>query len=90
MTPRFIITEYIDRALAQAEYDKLEDATFVGTIPNCPGVIAFGTSLRDCELTLRSTLEDWLLLGFKLDHLLPVIDGIDLNGIPQYESLDAV
>jgi hypothetical protein len=28
---------------------------------------------------LRSTLEDWLLLGLQLGHKLPVIDGINLN-----------
>jgi hypothetical protein len=39
---------------------------------------------------LRSTLEDWLWLGLKLGHQLPVIDGIDLNREPVYESLESV
>jgi hypothetical protein len=26
-----------------------------------------------------STLEDWIIVGLKLGHILPVIDGIDLN-----------
>jgi hypothetical protein len=49
-------------------------------------VIAFGASLRACEQELHSTLEDWLLLGFKLGHPLPVIDGIDLNILLPEES----
>ena len=90
MAGQFIISEYISRALVQAEYDKLEDGTFVGRVPACKGVIAFGTTLSECESELRSTLEDWLLVGFKLGHTLPVIDDIDLNKEPAYEPVDAV
>jgi predicted RNase H-like HicB family nuclease len=61
---------------AQAIYDKLEDGTFVGTIFVCKGVIAFASTLRECEDELRSILEDWILIGLKLGHPLPVIDDI--------------
>ncbi len=87
---QYILSEYLDRAMAQAEYDKLEDNTFSGRIPSCKGVIAFGATLHECEAELRSTLEDWLLVGLKLGHALPIIDGIDLNKEPVYESMDAV
>ena len=90
MTTHFIITDYIQQALAQAEYDKLEDSSFSGRIPSCKGVIAFGATLHECETELRSTLEDWLLVGFKLGHALPVIAGIDLNKEPEYEPVDTV
>jgi hypothetical protein len=53
-------------------------------------VIAFGATLYACEEELHSTLEDWLLLGLKLGHALPVIDGIDLNQEPTYEPVEAV
>ena len=87
---RYILSEYVEQAMAQAVYDKLEDGTFVGQIPSCKGVIAFGVTLRECEEELRSTLEDWILLGLKLGHYLPVIGGIDLNKEPNRESVDAV
>jgi predicted RNase H-like HicB family nuclease len=90
MAAQFIISEYIARAMAQAEYDKLEDGTFSGHIPTCKGVIAFGRTLSECEEELRSVLEDWLLIGFKLGHVLPVIDDIDLNKEPEYEPVDTV
>ena len=90
MAAQFIISEYIRSALVQAEYDKLDDGTFVGRIPLCKGVIAFGSTLSECENELRSTLEDWLLVGFKLGHTLPVIDDIDLNKEAAYEPVDAV
>jgi len=68
----------------------LEDGTFSGRIASCTGVLAFGATLRECEDELRSTLEDWLLVGLKLGHMLPVVDGIDLNKEPEYEPVESV
>ena len=75
----FPLTMYIEAALASAHYDKLEDGSFAGEILKLKGVIAFSASLRDCEAELRSTLEDWILVGLRLGHKLPVLGGIDLN-----------
>ena len=77
-----ILSDYLEQAMAVAAYDELEDGAFAGRIPPCEGVIAFGTTLRECERLLRSTLEDWLLLGLRLGHVLPVLAGIDLNADP--------
>ena len=90
MAVKFILSEYITLAMAQAVFDNLEDGTFAGRIPSCPGVIAFAVTLQECEEELRSTLEDWLLLGLKMGHPLPVIENINLNQEPAGESLEAV
>ena len=90
MTSRYVLSDYLAAALADAAYDKLEDGTFSGHIPACPGVVAFGSSLRECEDELRSTLEDWILVGLRLKHPLPVVGGIDLNKEPAREPVDAV
>ena len=87
---RFILSEYVEQALALAVYDKLEEGSFAGRIPACKGVVAFASTLRECESELRSTLEDWILAGLKLGHKLPVIDGIDLNKEPSHEPVDSV
>ena len=79
---RFVLSEYVERAMEHASYDKLEDGTYSGVIEQCPGVIAFSETLRGCETELQSVLEDWILTGLKLGHRLPVIDGIDLNAEP--------
>jgi predicted RNase H-like HicB family nuclease len=88
--PRFVLSDYVKRALAEASYDKLEDGCFAGRIPPCPGVIAFSDTLRNCEDELRSTLEDWILVGLKLGQSLPVIGGIDLNRQPAHEPVEAL
>lgn len=85
-----ILSGYIEAALSHAEYDKLEEHSFSGRIPDCPGVVAFGRTLRTCEVALQSTLEDWILLGIKMGHILPVIDGYNLNEEPARESMAAV
>ena len=90
MAIRYILSEYVQQAMSEAVYDKLEDGTFVGRIPACKGVLAFGPTLRECQDELHSTLEDWILLGLKLGHLLPVIGAIDLNREPSRESVDAL
>ncbi len=79
MTKHFVLSEYVEEALDQALYDKLEDDTFAGRIPACKGVVAFGATLRECEAELRSTLEEWIVVGLKLGHHLPIIRKINLN-----------
>ena len=79
MALRYVLSDYVAEALAEAAYEKLEDGSYAGRIPPCTGVVAFGTTLRDCKNELRSTLEDWILVGLHLKHPLPVIQGIDLN-----------
>lgn len=86
----FTITEYIESAMAKAVFDKLEDGSFAGRIPPCKGVIAFASTLRHCEESLRSTLEDWILLGLQMGHKLPTIGGINLNRRPRREHMVAM
>jgi len=90
MVVRFILTGYVEQAMAHAVYDKLGDGTYAGRIPSCTGVVAYGATLRECEGELRSTLEDWMLVGLKLGHPLPVVANIDLNKEPVYEPVGAV
>ena len=90
MSGNYILSDYVEVALEQAEYDKLEDGSFSGRIPECKGVVAFAKSLRECESELRSTLEDWVLVGLKLGHDLPVLANINLNKSPTYEPVESV
>ncbi len=78
-----MLIDYINKALSKALYDKLEDDTFFGKIPDCPGVVAFGKTLFECQNELKSALEGWLMVKIRHGDVLPVIDGLDINqGIP--------
>jgi predicted RNase H-like HicB family nuclease len=79
MAVKFVMTEHLSQAMAEAVYEKLEDGSFAGRIPGCTGVVAFRASLKECEDELRSTLEDWIVVGLKLGHELPVIAGMGVR-----------
>ena len=40
-----MLIEYLTKAMSKAVYEKLEDGTYSGKIPQCPGVIGFGETL---------------------------------------------
>ena len=46
--------------------------------------------MRECDVELRLTLEDWIFVGLKWGHPLPVVRGIDLNMEPKREQMDAM
>ena len=74
-----MLIEYINKAMSKALYEKLEDGTYSGKIPQCPGVVAFGESLYQCQEELRSVLEGWLIVKIRHGDKLPVVGGINLN-----------
>ena len=67
-----ILSDYVENAMSSATFDKLDDDTFAGRIPSCQGVVAFGETLVECQRSLQSTLEDWLLLGLRMGHGTPL------------------
>jgi predicted RNase H-like HicB family nuclease len=85
-----MLTEYVRKAMGEAVYEKLEDGTYSGEIPECPGTIAFGQTLQECQAKLESALEGWVLVKIRHGDDLPVIAGIDLNKMmPKVERIAA-
>ena len=74
-----MLIEYISKSMGKAVYDKLEDGSFSGKIPPCPGVVAFGETLYQCQQELRASLEGWLIVKIRHGDTLPVIGRINLN-----------
>ena len=63
--------EYLDAALSRAIYEILPDGTHYGEIPGFRGVYANADTRKDCRAELRDVLEDWLILGREIGHILP-------------------
>ncbi|MBC6481940.1 MAG: type II toxin-antitoxin system HicB family antitoxin [Hormoscilla sp. GM7CHS1pb] len=74
-----MLTNYIRAAMTGATYELLDDGTFYGEIPECPGVWGNAETLEACREDLQDALEGWIILGLRLGHTLPIVDGIDLN-----------
>jgi predicted RNase H-like HicB family nuclease len=74
-----MLTQYIDAAMRRATYEILQDRTYYGEIPGFDGVLANAATLEACRDQLQEVLEGWIVLGLRLGHPLPVIDGIRLD-----------
>ncbi len=82
-----ILMEYINKAMSKAVYEKLEDDTYCGKICDCPGTIAFGNTLYDCQNELKSVFEGWLIVKIRYGDRLPLMAGFDLNvGVPMVKE----
>lgn len=73
-----MLVTYIQNAMRLAKYEILEDGSYYGEIPGFEGVWAQAKQLELCRDELQSVLEDWLILGLRMGHKLPVVAGIQL------------
>lgn len=75
-----MLTLYINAAMHRAHYEILKGGEgYIGKIPDLQGVWANADTLEACREELREVLEEWIILGLKMGHHIPVIDGIELN-----------
>jgi predicted RNase H-like HicB family nuclease len=75
-----MLTAYINAAMRIAHYELLDGGEgYIGKIPGLQGVWANSDTLEACRDELREVLEEWIILGLKMNHHIPVIDGIELN-----------
>jgi predicted RNase H-like HicB family nuclease len=74
-----MLTQYIQAAMAHAAYEMLPDQTFYGEIPGLAGVYANANTLESCRGQLQEVLEGWIVLGLRMNHTLPAVDGIKLD-----------
>lgn len=59
-----MLYKYIENAMSEAIYEKIDH---------------FTSTLEECKDELLSVLEDWILVGLRFGHPLPVVGSIDLN-----------
>ena len=78
LPPDELLAEYIDIAMRDAVFKALCDGTYFAEIPRFEGAWANADTLEDCRQEMREVLEDWILLGIKLGHPIPVVGSIDL------------
>lgn len=74
-----MLTKYIEAAMHLATYERIEDGTFFAEIPEIEGLWATADTLRTCQDELQEVLEGWIILGLRLGHSLPIIEGINLT-----------
>ena len=60
----------------QAEYDTLEDGSYVATVPVLQGVIAVGDSLEECRTDLIEVIEEWIVARLQWGYPVPPMGGL--------------
>jgi predicted RNase H-like HicB family nuclease len=70
-----MFSEYIHAALMLAEYDTLEDGSYVATVPGLQGVIAVGDTLEECRMDLIEVIEEWIVARLQWGYSIPPIGG---------------
>jgi predicted RNase H-like HicB family nuclease len=70
-----MFSEYIQAALMHAEYDTLEDGSYVATVTGLQGVIAVGDTLEECRSDLIDVIEEWIVARLQWGYPIPPISG---------------
>ncbi len=58
-----------------AEYDTLEDGSYVATVLGLQGVIAVGDALEECRMDLIEVIEEWIVARLQWGYTIPPIGG---------------
>ncbi len=66
-----MLSEFIEKQLKKASYERLEDRSYYGEIPGLRGVWANAKNLEDCRSELREVLEGWLILKLRDRDTIP-------------------
>ncbi len=61
-----MIVEYIEAALARANYEIIRDEEpYYGEVPHLKGVWATGKTLEECRKKLAEVIEGWIIIRLK-------------------------
>ena len=73
-----MLLEYVRAAMRDASYELRPDGTLYAEIQRFQGVYVNADTLEACREELQEGLEGWIVLGLRMGHALPVVEGIDL------------
>lgn len=74
-----MLFEYIQYALENAEYKKLDNGTWFAEIPGFEGVWANNKTVEECRKELVEVLEEWLILKLRDGDPIPKMKDIEIN-----------
>jgi len=67
-----MIVEYIEAALARANYEIIRDEEpYYGEVPGLKGVWATGKTLEECRKKLAEVIEGWIIIRLKKELPIP-------------------
>jgi Uncharacterised protein family (UPF0150). len=66
-----MFSEYIQAALALAEYEIIDNDEYCVTVPGLRGIIATGKTIEECRKDLIGVIEEWITLRLRLGMPIP-------------------
>ncbi len=75
----FSITEYADKALKKAEYDRDENGVVIARVPGASGFFAQGDDFEEARANLREVIEGNVVLALQLGLSIPTIEGVKMT-----------
>lgn len=82
-----MILEYIERALAHARYELIDDEEpYYGEIPELEGVYATGKTLEDCRANLKEVVDGWIIIRLRRGLSIPPIDNCTIEEVVRLDQ----
>lgn len=63
-----MLTNYINAAMAKAQYKVLADGMYYGEVPQLASATATGKTQEECEKALQEMVEHWLFKTLGMKH----------------------
>ena len=74
------LSAYVRAAIKRAQCDWLaESQEYFCAVPELQGAWSTGKSKDEARSELSEVIGDWVQLGLRLHHYIPIVEGIDLN-----------
>ncbi len=77
-----MFTEYVEKAMHQAEYEQMEDGNWWGQVTPLRFTWATGPTKEACAKELRDVVEDWLVFAISRHSTIPTLNGVTI-AVPQ-------
>lgn len=72
----FPISQYVNAALAMAEYERDENGVVIALVPDASGFFAQGDNFEEARRNLQDVIEGNIALALQLNLPLPAIKGV--------------
>ncbi|HSY78629.1 MAG TPA: type II toxin-antitoxin system HicB family antitoxin [Verrucomicrobiae bacterium] len=76
--------EYLNAAMKKAQFERMENGDYFGSIAGFDGLWANGHTREEAERDLYSALDGWIDVHLRVGRQsIPAIEGVDLNSLPR-------
>ncbi len=77
----FSLTEYVQKALEQAEYKRDESGYIVASVPNASGFFTQGRTFEEARENLRDAIEGNVLIALQMGFDIPRLKGVRIKEV---------